>query len=262
MTNLTLRFCSKFSILLFLLTAACNQNEGGLPRGFVYLKDIAPDIVQDMRYATAYNFTGAPVEGYDAAECILVAEAAEGLKNVQEELQAFGQSLKVYDCYRPRRAVASFMNWTKDESETSMASHFYPREDKSTLVQQGYIAARSSHSRGSAVDVTIVPFPVPQQAKFNTDEDYGPCTSVAAMRFPDNSIDMGTGYDCFDVLSHTEHPFITGEAQANRKALVDIMAKYGFRNFNKEWWHFNLIEEPFPETYYDFPIASPPQDKI
>ncbi len=240
-----------------LMIAACDQADGNLPDGFVYLRDVAPDIVQDVRYATAHNFTGAPIVGYNAAECLLVAEAAEALKAAQEDISKTGFSLKVYDCYRPRRAVEAFVAWAGDSAETSMANEFYPREDKATLIEQGYIADESSHSRGSAIDVTIVPLPIPEQDDFKATENYAPCTSVAGVRFPDNSVDMGTGYDCFDELSHTAHPWITGEAAANRRVLVDLMTEHGFRNFEKEWWHFNLIEEPFPESRFDFPIEAP-----
>lgn len=135
-----------------------------------------------------------------------------------------------------------------------MKAEFYPSVHKRDLFAEGYIAERSGHSRGSTVDLTIIPLPAPRQPRFRPGQTLAPCTLPADRRFPDNSLDMGTGYDCFDPLSHTENPDIEPDAARNRLLLRAVMEKHGFRNYEKEWWHFTLHDEPFPATWFDHPV--------
>jgi len=214
-----------------------------LPEPLVYLRDIDPGILQDMRYAGADNFTGRPVPGYSAAECVLLRETAEALSRVQQALLPRRLSLKVYDCYRPRRAVQAFVAWVR-EGETAPADpllkRFHPAIERSRLIVDGYVAAVSQHSRGDTVDLTLVELPVRPGPPFDRGAAYGPCTGPARARAPDTSVDMGTGYDCFDARSHTAAGGLT-EAQVRwRQTLVEAMAREGFRNYRKEWWHFTL----------------------
>lgn len=226
-----------------------------LPKGLVYLRDIDPSIVQDMRYAGRHNFVGRPIDGYDAAECVLSRRAAEALSHAQAALKPQNLSLKVYDCYRPVRAVRNFTRWARDRDDRVTKPEFYPLLDKQDLFRLGYIASRSSHSRGSAVDLAIVPLPVPPQPPVDLSKLKG-CYLPRAERYADNSLDFGTGFDCFHARSHTHHPGITGTARRNRELLVKVMRDAGFRNYRNEWWHFQLVDEPFPRTYFDAPIRS------
>lgn len=204
----------------------------------VFLRDVDATILQDMRYAGYDNFTGAPVAGYEAGECALHREAAEALARVQARLRARGLSLKVYDCYRPLRAVAAFMEWANRRERKAASRRFFPTLSKDVLVQRGYIAPLSGHSRAIAVDLTLVALPVKPAAAFDPAAAYGPCTGLAASRAPDNSVDMGTGYDCFDTRSHTADRRITRAQRQSRETLVEAMAREGFANFEQEWWHF------------------------
>lgn len=224
-----------------------------MPADFIYLRNVDPSIVQDMRYITYHNFIGRPIQGYYAAECILTKKAAHALSEVQQELQQHALSLKVYDCYRPQMAVDEFVSWGQN-SDQKMKAEFYPRVDKKDFVQKGYVAAESGHSRGSTIDLTIVPIPTPPQAKYYPGEKLVSCFASYQTRFRDNSIDMGTGFDCFDRLAHPSNKEISAIAYHNRMLLKNIMNKYGFKGMATEWWHFTLKNEPYPETYFDFPI--------
>jgi D-alanyl-D-alanine dipeptidase len=221
-----------------------------MPNAFVYLRDVDPTIMQDMRYASANNFTGKKVPGYDAPECVLVQQAAEALKAVQADVKAQGYSLKVYDCYRPARAVAAFATWAQLPEDPSAKSTYYPSLDKRALFP-GYIATRSSHSRGAAMDVTLVPL---EAGAVASSASTAPCTAPKPERQPDASIDMGTGFDCFDVKANTAFPGLTLQERANRSLLLEAMQRRGFQNYGKEWWHYMLKNEPFPDTNFDFPI--------
>ncbi len=161
----------------------------------------------------------------------------------------------MYDCYRPQRAVNGFVEWAKDLDDQRMKGEFYPRVDKSRLFEDGYIAGKSGHSRGSTVDLTIVPLPALPTRPYVPGEKLAPCYAAKEDRFPDNSVDMGTGYDCFDTLSHTLDPRITGAQRANRLLLKSTLEQRGFVNLAEEWWHYTYQPEPFPDTYFDFPVA-------
>jgi D-alanyl-D-alanine dipeptidase len=208
------------------------------PAGFVRLPDVDPTIAQDMRYATPNNFTGRPLPGYDAGECILARAAADALKRVQTDLARENLSLKVYDCYRPTRAVAAMARWAADRQPGPDTRRFYPALKKERLFALGFIAAHSAHSRGVAVDLTLVPKGSRQPA-FDPDARYGSCAGPAAARAPDNSLDMGTGYDCFDAKSFTRASGLSKDEQARRAHLVAAMARHGFVNYKREWWHFS-----------------------
>ncbi len=226
---------------------------GSLPDGFVYIKDVIPDIVLDIRYFGEFNFLGTAVDGYHAPVGIISGVAADALAEVQAELNQFGLSLKIYDAYRPQQAVDHFVRWAVDFGDTLTKREFYPTLEKPVLLEEVYIATRSSHTRGSAVDLTIVPLPIPEQKKFEI-ENQCDCTKGNRYRLLDNSIDMGSGFDCFHEMSHTARPQLTETQRKNRLLLKSIMEKHGFRNYSKEWWHFNFIAEPFPETYFNFPV--------
>jgi D-alanyl-D-alanine dipeptidase len=225
-----------------------------VPTGFVHLRDVDDTIVQDIRYATAANFTQARVPGYLAGDCILLREAAEALKLVQADLRPRGLSLKVYDCYRPVRAVKAFMRWVRGPTETG-AGRYWPRTQRGDLIQLGYIAAKSIHSTGAAVDLTLVALPPAKAAPYDAKVAYAACNEAGPMREPDNGLDMGTSFDCFDVMSHTASTEITEEQRSNRRLLVEAMAARNFKNYSREWWHFTYVGLPSLPKPQDFPVA-------
>jgi D-alanyl-D-alanine dipeptidase len=182
-----------------------------------------------MRYATAHNFTGRPIDGYEARHCLLTLQAAEALAAVARDLAPRGFYIKAFDCYRPTRAVANFVRWARDINDQAAREEFYPNVDKRTLFRDGYIASHSGHSRGSTIDMTLA-------------------------RADGTELDMGTHFDFFSPRSWTADPTITPEQHANRMFLVAAMRLRGFRNYDKEWWHYTLAPEPFPDTYFDFPV--------
>ncbi|WP_046507213.1 M15 family metallopeptidase [Streptomyces odonnellii] len=229
--------------------------EPAAPREFVALRTVAPTIIQEMRYPTPHNFLGEPVDGYQQPTCILTRSTARALRHAQHRLLRKGYSLKVYDCYRPQRAVDHFVRWAKDLQDERMKAEFYPRVDKSRLFEDGYIAEKSGHSRGSTVDLTLVKLPALPTRPNIPGEELAPCYGPKAERFPDNSVDMGTGFDCFDTLSHTDDPRVQGEQRASRQLLKTTLAEAGFTNLPEEWWHFTHKPEAFPDTYFDFPVA-------
>ena len=213
--------------------------QGALPSGFVYLRDIDPTIAQDIRYAGSDNFVGRPLPGYEAAECILRRDVAAALKRVQAELAAAGLSLKVYDCYRPTRAVRAMAEWVNDGRSGAPTKRFFPRV----------------HSTGTAIDLTLIKASAAPAVPFDPAAAYGPCTAPLAQRSPDNSLDMGTSFDCFDSASHTASGAIEGEQRRWRNLLVEAMRKQGFGNYDREWWHFSYAGSgrAWP---YDFPIRA------
>jgi D-alanyl-D-alanine dipeptidase len=232
-----------------------------LPGGFVYLRDVDPTIVQDIRYAGSHNFVGRPINGYLAAECILSDRAATALKMVQGRLSEKKLSLIVWDCYRPKRAVDDFLRWSRDSAHADMKAEFYPRTDKQRLFALGYLATRSAHSRGSTVDLGIVPgsfsSPPPDPAPGLNALTLKPCFSPKGERFEEGTIDLGTGYDCLDALGSTSNAAVGEAALRNRQILKSTMIKAGFRPYGREWWHFELNNEPFRQSF-DFDVSVPP----
>jgi D-alanyl-D-alanine dipeptidase len=255
---------STFSVLvragvavMILMLPAPALAGSALPKGFAYLRDIDPTIAQDIRYATSHNFVGRPINGYVAAECILSEQAANALETVQRKLAEKKLSLIVWDCYRPKRAVDDFLQWSKDPMHSEMKAEFYPRTDKEELFALGYLAKRSAHSRGSTVDLGIVPAGSPVAPAPSPSQPLKSCTSPKGERFEDGTIDFGTGYDCLDVLANTSNALVGEVAQRNRQTLKSYMEGAGFRPYAKEWWHFELVDEPFHDGF-DFEVSASP----
>ena len=209
----------------------------GIPPGFVDVKTIIPSILVELRYQGTHNFIGEPVRGYQSPICYMTRAAATALAGVQRELRPFGLSLKIYDAYRPQQAVDHFVEWARATQDTLMKREFYPEVAKRHLFRDGYIASRSGHSRGSTLDLTIVPLPLAAQPPFTSGDSLCECYRPVGERFADNTLDMGTGYDCFDERSGTASGAVGGQARANRLLLKLLMEKYGFRNYSREWWH-------------------------
>ncbi|OZM74636.1 D-alanyl-D-alanine dipeptidase [Amycolatopsis antarctica] len=243
------------ALLVLASPLAAATDEPTAPPEFVALSDVDSTILQEIRYTGEHDFVGRPVNGYLEPMCIITRPAAEALRTAQQQLLPRGYTLKVYDCFRPQRSVDDFVAWAEDPDDTEMKAEFYPDIDKSRLFEEGYIAEKSGHSRGSTVDLTLVRTPPAPQPDFVPGQPLTACTAPAGERFPDNMVDMGTGYDCFDTLSNTDDPRVTGEQRANRDLLRDAMKAQGFDGIETEWWHFTFAGEPFPDTYFDFPVA-------
>ena len=201
-----------------------------LPSGFVDAASVVPALAVDMKYLTGDNFIGRPIDGYERPVCYLTREAAEALAAVARDLAPQGLALKAFDCYRPQRAAAHFVRWAHDLDDNARQAEHYPQVDKRHLFRDGYIAARSSHSRGSTVDLTLV------------------------RRSDGRALDMGTRFDFFGRQSWPSDRSVSPEAQKNRRLLARAMSRRGFAPYAKEWWHFTLRDEPFPRTYFDFPV--------
>ena len=200
---------------------------------FVSITDVVPDAILEIRYYSTYNFVGERVDGYEAPIALMTRQAADSLKVVSDELKAKGYRLKIWDAYRPQRAVNHFIRWAENLQDTAMKSVFYPMVDKSLLFDQGYICARSSHTRGSTVDLTLV------------DAATG------------KEVDMGTPFDWFGIESHPDYVSFQHSAasiQHNRQILWNAMLGHGFTMIDSEWWHFTLANEPYPDTYFNFPV--------
>ncbi|TXS46066.1 D-alanyl-D-alanine dipeptidase [Streptomyces sp. uw30] len=232
------------------------KTEPKAPKDFVALRTVDPTIVQEMRYFTPHNFVGERIDGYRQPLCILTRPAAQALHKAQQRLLRQGYTLKVYDCYRPQRAVDHFVRWAEDLDDEAMKDEFYPNVDKTRLFLDGYIAEKSGHSRGSTMDLTIVKLPAKPTRPYLPGEPLVPCYAPKGERFPDNSVDMGTGFDCFDTLSLTLDPRIQGEQRANRLLLKSTLEALGFVNLAEEWWHYTYKPEPYPDTFFDFPVSS------
>ncbi len=208
------------------------------PADFVDAATVVPGLIVEMRYAGSHNFTGRPVDGYQAPRCLLTREAADALAAVARDVAPHGLAVKVFDCYRPVRAVMNFVRWARDLNDQTAKPEFYPNVDKRALFRDGYIASRSGHSRGSTMDLTLA----------RTDR------AELEPRELDRELDMGTHFDFFSPKSWTADATISSEQHANRMLLAAAMRRRGFRGYDKEWWHFTLRGEPFPETYFDFPV--------
>lgn len=220
-----------------------------LPEGFVRLSDLAPGIAQDIRYARAFNFTGAPVPGYDAAECILTTRTATALIAVEARLAADGYGLIVFDCYRPQRAVAHFVDWAKGPQTDAAGSGFFPGLSRADLFPMGFIAEKSSHSLGVTVDAGLlrVGDPVLRPVAM-----IGNCAATFHRRVRESTLDMGTSFDCFSPLSEIGAA-VGAAATANRDRLTAAMQAEGFRGYDAEWWHFRNTADT-AGTPQDFPV--------
>ena len=217
-------------ILYFLLFTTYILQAQKLPKGFSYINNVAPTIQQELRYCSTNNFIGSPINGYHESVLICSTQTAKALKKVQSELLKKDLSLKVFDAYRPQTAVNYFVKWARVLNDTLMKQIYYPTINKRFLFKKGYISSRSGHSRGSTVDLTII--------NLKTNEE----------------LDMGSPYDFFGNSSHITYPKLTKHQKQNRQLLQNIMLKHNFRPYSKEWWHFTLRHEPFPKTYFDFPV--------
>jgi zinc D-Ala-D-Ala dipeptidase len=222
------------SVHAHLAALAKESSAWSLPDNFVYVEDVIPGVKVDLRYFTDRNFLGRRVDGYFKPRLILTKEAAEALRQAQEDLNGFGLELKIFDGYRPQRAVDDFVRWAKDPGDMKTQTEYYPKvRKKEDLFKEQYLVERSSHSRGSAVDLTIV----------FSDKQAG-----------ESEPDMGTPFDFFGPESNPNSALVSAECRAHRMLLQVIMQKHGFKPSLKEWWHFSLKNEPFPSTYFDFPI--------
>lgn len=237
-----------------LLVALAPAHAGDPPRGFVDVQTVIPDLIVEMRYTTARNFVGRPIPGYNASRCLLTRQAAKALQCAADDLRNRGFVLKVYDCYRPQRAVNAFVAWGRNLRDQKMKSEFYPEVDKRNLFRDNYIASRSGHSRGSTLDLTIVAADKKADVFDPSAADVRACDSTAGTRTDDGSADMGTGFDCFSTLSHTLTAKVNEKQREHRMLLRGAMRGCGFYNIPSEWWHYTLRAEPYPETYFDFPV--------
>ena len=213
----------------FCMSAFAQDRVADRPAAFVDAAAVVPGLMVDARYAGSHNFVGRPIDGYEAPRCFLTKPAAEALAQVARDLAAQGLVLKAFDCYRPARAVANFVRWAHNLNDTVGKREFYPEVDKRTLFRDGYISSRSGHSRGSTVDLTLA-------------------------RADGSELEMGTPFDFFSPRSWPSSPSVSAEAKENRALFAAAMRRRGFRAYPREWWHFTLAHEPFPDTYFDFPV--------
>ena len=202
------------------------------PSGFVVLADYVPHIVQEIRYYSTYNFIGERIDGYEELCALLTKEAARALKSVSNEMIVHGYRLKIFDAYRPACAVKHFVLWGIEDQDIRMKPYFYPDLQKQELFEQGYIAKKSSHGRGSTVDLTLLDMSTGKE------------------------LDMGSPFDLFSVVSHPDYKGITEQQYENRMMLQRAMVRNGFEPIDCEWWHFTLKDEPYPDTYFEFPVSA------
>jgi len=202
------------------------------PSGFVVLSDLVPSVIQEIRYHSSYNFIGDRIDGYEEPVALITREAARALKTVSNELMVQGYRIKVFDAYRPVSAVKHFMMWGIEDTDIRMKQYFYPGLEKQELFAKGYIAKQSSHSRGSTVDLTLLDMKTGKE------------------------VDMGSPFDMFGEISHPDYKGITEEQYSNRMLLQGVMVRNGFETLDCEWWHFTLKDEPYPETYFEFPVSA------
>ena len=200
--------------------------------GFVSVGEVIPDVLLDIRYYSSFNFIGERIDGYEEPAALLTREAAQALKEASREAMEQGFRLKIYDAYRPQKAVDHFVRWAKDPEDIRMKAFFYPDLEKTEIIPQGYIAEHSGHSRGSTVDLTLFDMATQQD------------------------VDMGGTFDFFGELSHPDYSGVSEVQHANRMLLQSLMVKHGFRPLETEWWHFTLENEPWPDTYFTFSVRN------
>ena len=221
----------KSFIIFFTVLISSQISSQTLPKGFSYVSEIDATIKKELRYATSNNFIGKPIDGYNSNSLIITEETAKSLKKIQQELLQKELSLKIFDGYRPQKAVDHFVRWVQVLKDTLMKAQYYPKVKKNNLLKNGYIAERSGHSRGSTIDLTII------------NNKTG------------KALDMGSAYDFFGIQSHPLYQNISKKQKNNRMLLRNIMLNHGFTPYENEWWHFTLKKEPFPNTYFTFPIS-------
>lgn len=206
------------------------EDNDACPDGFVLITDVVPDVILEIRYFSTYNFVGKRIDGYERPVALCTREAAQALKAVSDEAVTMGYRLKIYDAYRPQKAVDHFVRWGADPADTLMRRQFYPEIPRDSLFEMGFIARKSGHSRGSTIDLTL--FDVRTQ----------------------KDVDMGGPFDWFGDLSAPDYKGVTEEQHANRMLLRSLMLKHGFKPLESEWWHFTLKNEPYPDTYFTHPV--------
>ena len=217
--------------IIFFIILFCYEGKGQkLPNGFTYLFEIDSTIKKELRYYTSKNFVGIPIDGYKENKVIISIPTAKALKKIQTKLLDSGLSLKIFDAYRPQQAVNHFVRWARVMKDTLMKSLYYPDVKKSNLFKLGFIASKSSHTRGSTVDLSLI------DIKTNKE------------------LDMGSSYDFFGATSDVFHKNLSNKQEKNRMLLRNIMIKNGFKPYDNEWWHFTLVDEPFPNTYFNFVV--------
>lgn len=224
-------FIGVLAVLILFVTPVAAQKSTAPDdsSGFVNLSEVVPDIIMEVRYHSTYNFVGERIDGYEVPCVLMTREAAVALKAVSDDLKAKGYRLKVYDAYRPQMAVDHFMRWAEN-NDTSMKKYFYPKIAKDRIIPEGYVARKSGHSRGSTIDLTLFDMKTGKE------------------------VDMGGTFDYFGELSHPDYKKITKAQYKNRMILRDAMIKRGFKPLEEEWWHFTLKDEPYPDTYFTFPV--------
>jgi len=218
------------TVLFLMYSYSSTTHAQDVPDNFIYLTEVIPYVEFDLRYYSDNNFIGQPIPGYHGNALIVSLQSAIALKKVQQDLAYSNFALKFFDAYRPQQAVDYFVRWANDPDDIRMKAQYYPNVDKDELIPKGFIAAKSSHSRGSTVDVTIISLENGQE------------------------LDMGTPFDLFDQKSWPSDTTVSVQQRANRQLLRSVMSKHGFAGLEEEWWHFTLFDEPYPDTYFDFPV--------
>lgn len=229
------------------------KNFSSLPKNFVYLDQVDPTIMQDMMYYNSRNFIGQKINGYNSPRAIMTKETALALRDIQQEIKQDNYSLVVYDAYRPVKAVQHFVDWSKDINDQKMKEHYYPHLNKAEIFELGYVAARSSHSRGSTVDLTIIELGKTVNANQNS--------TLRVLKdgrlipyCDDNTVDMYSSVDLMDRVSSHDSELIEEQYLQNRNYLRNKMRKYGFQEYSVEWWHYTLLNEPYHDQYFDFDV--------
>jgi D-alanyl-D-alanine dipeptidase len=228
------------------------KTDKSLPDNFVYLDEFEPSIVQSIAYASSENFVGQPLDGYKTARAIITTEAAIALQKVQRDVEKDGCSLVVYDAYRPQKTVDHFMRWSLDATDLKMQGKYYPYVDKNKVFELGYIAEKSSHSRGSTVDLSIIKLGQKITESNVVPRILNDGREVAYL--DDGSVDMYTSFDLFDEASWHDTKLIPAESMANRGYLREKMLEHNFQEYQYEWWHYTLKNEPFPNEYFNFDV--------
>lgn len=255
-TNMNVSYPKYFRAILLgmlLLSTACTEQQSqSLPNGFVFLSEIDPSIIEFPRYYTNENFLGKPVPGYTDHRIISTLEAATVLKLVHQDLKNQGYTLVVYDGYRPQQAVDEFVRWSQDERDQAAKQLYYPTINKKDVFKLGYVAEKSSHSRGSTFDLTMIktgqslnPIKITHRTLTNGEE---------IPYLDDNTVDMGSTFDLFHEASHHDTNLVNEQHTSMRNLLRSTMKKYGFKEYHEEWWHYTLENEPYPDTYFNFVV--------
>lgn len=226
-----------------LVVAGCATQEVAQAPDLVPIDAMAPGIQQEIRYHSDRNFMARRAAGYEAARCWLSRPAAQALAAVQREATTLGLTLKVFDCYRPQRAVDDFLRWARDPEDQVAKAEYYPRVPKQELFERRYLSARSGHSRASTVDLTLVVTDASRARQV-----------LGGPLVEGQEVDMGTPFDRFDELSHTDNPSLPTEVRHRRAWLRTLMQRHGWRNQPEEWWHYTLEPEPYPDQYFDVPV--------